>query len=135
MLKVKKSFSGKGLYATRSFKKGEYVIEYFGDILDLKQFGESTSTFLFTLTEKITIDGKRKENIARYINHSCNPNVEVKGKKRLWIYAKRKIKIGEELTLDYGNEYVEFYIKKCLCGQCKKKKKINGSKQKAAKMD
>ena len=60
-------------------------------------------------------------NKARYLNHSCRPNCEtdiVKGK--VYIYAKRNIKSGEELTYDYGKEYVDDFIKPygCKCLKC-----------------
>jgi hypothetical protein len=38
------------------------------------------------------------------LNHSCNPNCRVVGSEdSLFIETKRDIKMGEELTIDYGN--------------------------------
>ena len=44
--------------------------------------------------------------LARYINHSCDPNcytriVTVEGKKHIAIFSKRLIAPGEELCYDY----------------------------------
>ena len=55
-------------------------------------------------------DGDYKYNIARLINHSCDPNCEVFGTGlKVWVYAIRDIKKGEELTYDYGFGYDEDY--------------------------
>ena len=66
------------------------------------------------------VDGSPRWNTARYINHACRPNCEIgiyKG--RVWIFARRNIKLGEELGYDYGEAYVEAYLSgKCLCAAC-----------------
>jgi histone-lysine N-methyltransferase SETD1 len=61
---------------------------------------------LFNLTNLQVIDATGKGNVARFINHSCNPNcfARVIGKaeqKAICIYAKRFIARGEEVTYDY----------------------------------
>jgi len=57
------------------------------------------------------IDGSRRGNNARWINHSCDPNCQAlidesdsgdPRKDKVVIEAIRKIKPGEELTYDYG---------------------------------
>jgi SET domain-containing protein len=109
---------GNGVFAVASIKKGEEIIEYKGTLMthdDADEMygdgGETGHTFLFTLNDDYIIDANRKGNIARWINHSCNPNCEAfveeneKGKTRkdrVIIQAKRNIKPGEELTYDYG---------------------------------
>jgi SET domain-containing protein len=55
----------------------------------------------------------------RYLNHSCDPNCElleswVKGEPHLWVFALRRIRALEELTIDYGWP-LESAIP-CLCG-------------------
>ena len=60
--------------------------------------------------KKYIIDGDFKYNTARLINHSCNPNCEVSGTGlKVWVYAIRDIKKGEELTYDYGFGFDEYY--------------------------
>lgn len=117
-LTIKKTNHGLGLFATRPFKKDEFVIEYFGKLITTDQADSSESRYLFTLTAKHAIDGADRANIARYINHSCKPNVTAVGKKRLWIHATRRIKAGEELTLDYGPDYLNYFIPACKCPVC-----------------
>jgi uncharacterized protein len=109
---------GNGVFAVAPIKKGEEIIEYKGTLMTHDEAdemygdgGETGHTFLFTLNEHYILDANRKGNIARWINHSCNPNCEAlveeseggnPRKDRVLIEAKRNIKPGEELTYDYG---------------------------------
>jgi SET domain-containing protein len=121
---VKRSNTGLGLFATRSFKKGEFIIEYFGRTISNAEAYTSRSKYLFEINARKTIDGAARENVARYINHSCRPNAESEIKRgRVYISAIRNIKAGEEFSYDYGEEYVDEYIKSsgCRCAKCLKK--------------
>ena len=118
-LKIGKSNSGLGLFATEEIPKAEFVIEYFGEYLSEEQTNEKCGKYLFKVDKKTTIDGSARSNIARYVNHSCKPNCEaILEGKRIFIYSKRKIKAGEEITYHYGKEYYEDVIKPmgCKCG-------------------
>lgn len=120
---VKKSSAGLGLFATRLYKKGERVVEYFGRVIAPEEEYTSRSKYLFEVNSKKTIDGTTRENIARYINHSCKPNCEpeiIRG--RVFIDTIKSIKAGEEFTYDYGEEYFNEHIKPfgCRCSKCKK---------------
>ena len=123
-LRVGRSYAGFGLFATRAFKKGERIIEYFGREISKEEEYTSKSKYLFEVNSRKTIDGTQRDNFARYINHSCKPNCEpniVKG--RVWIDAIKGIKVGDELSYDYGEEYVNEHIKPhgCRCVPCAKK--------------
>jgi uncharacterized protein len=60
-------------------------------------------TFYFSLENGKMIDGADKGGDARWINHSCEPNCEAHEEKgRVFIYALRDIRRGEELNYDYG---------------------------------
>ena len=52
------------------------------------------------------------------INHSCDPNCEVFGSGlKVWVYAMKNIKKGEELSYDYGFNFDEDYKQyPCKCG-------------------
>jgi SET domain-containing protein len=55
----------------------------------------------------------------RYLNHSCAPNAELyrsqSGRRtRLWLHARRRIRPGEEITIDYGCEADDPL--RCRCG-------------------
>ena len=132
---------GNGVFAVAPIKKGEEIIQYKGTLMTHDEAddmygdgGETGHTFLFTLNDDYIIDANRKGNIARWINHSCNPNCQAfveeneKGnsrKDRVVIEAKRNIKPGEELTYDYGIVLEVAHtarLKKlwvCLCGSPK----------------
>jgi SET domain-containing protein len=137
-LAIKRSNHGLGLFATRSYEKGEYIIEYFGKVIPVEEADRSSSRYIFGMTSKWAIDGTDRANIARYINHSCKPNVEATGAKRLWIHAARRIKAGEELTLDYGEEYTRAFIPVCKCAHCNDKageNRAGASKARATKRE
>ncbi len=120
---VKRSSAGLGLFAARPFKKGERIIEYFGRTITNAEAYTSRSKYLFEVHGRKTIDGATRRNTARYINHACRPNCEPEIERgRVFIDAIRNIKVGEELSYDYGKEYVDTHIKPygCRCLKCKK---------------
>ena len=58
---------------------------------------------MFRLDEDRVVDATLSGGLARYINHSCNPNcvteiVEVDRELRIIIFAKRRINRGEEVS-------------------------------------
>ena len=116
---------GFGLYANVRIKKGDFVLEYTGQMIPTPVANTMTTRYLFEIDDKWTIDGSTRGNIARYINHSCDPNCEVYIEKdRLMIYSMKTIVPGDELTYDYGDEYFDEFLRPagCLCGSanCKK---------------
>ncbi len=122
-IKVKKSKTGKGLFALEDIKKGSCIIEYTGVPITEEEAEKINSKYLFEVGKNKTINGNTKENTAKYINHSCRPNCEADGPEgRVFIFALKNIKAGEELTYDYGKEYFDEYLSngRCLCVKCKK---------------
>src|SRR5882672_1656816 len=90
---VKRSVAGLGLFAVRQIPKGKKIIEYTGPRIPNDQVEKSNGKYFFGVNKKWSIDGSGRENIARYINHSCAPNAEaiVTGD-RVWIWSRRSIK-------------------------------------------
>lgn len=125
---VKKSSAGLGLFAATAFKKGDLIIEYTGERITEAEANRRGGKYLFELSDDWTIDGKGRENTARYLNHACKPNCEPElseDETQVFIYAKRNIKPGEELTYNYGKMYFDEYIGKenCRCAACEEKRK------------
>jgi uncharacterized protein len=138
--RIGRSKTGLGLFATKPIKKGEKIIRYFGPILDSKKEDEDAieNKYLFELTNRWTIDGSVRENVARYINHSCKPNAEsdVKPRKRkVFIRAIKNIEPGEEINYDYGTDYFKAYLKPigCKCEACEKKRARKRAEARAEK--
>lgn len=124
---VKKSSSGLGLYTLVTLKKGDLVIEYVGEKITEAEANRRGGKYLFELNDNWTIDGKGRDNIARYINHSCKPNCYPEldeAEEHIYIYAKKNIKAGEELTYHYGKMYFDDLITKsgCRCQSCQNEK-------------
>lgn len=123
-LRVARGLSGKGVFALEEIPKGKRIIEYIGRSVPLEKQESVTGRYLFTTGKNKMIDGNIKENTARFINHSCRPNCEARGPSgKVFIYSIKKIKAGEELAYDYGEEYFDQYIKPfgCKCRKCKTK--------------
>ena len=82
------------------------------------KFDNGKAIYLFNINKRLDLDGDFKFNTARLINHSCNPNCEVFGTGlKIWVYAMKNIKKGDELSYDYGFSFDEDYKKfPCRCG-------------------
>ena len=105
-----------GLYASRNISKGTRVIEYKGKVITRHEaeknpkYDNGKAIYLFNLNKRYDLDGDFKFNTARLINHSCNPNCEVTGTGlKIWVYAIKDIKKGEEFSYDYGFSYDKDY--------------------------
>ena len=127
-LKKNSAIHSSGLFAKYDIQSGDKIIEYVGEkltkaksdiIADVhieanKKAGTNGAVYLFTLNKTHDINGKVPWNLAKYINHSCDPNCEtdiVRG--RIWISAIKDINKGDELTYDYGYD-MYMWIKKLL---------------------
>jgi hypothetical protein len=96
-------------------------VEYTGNLLPSEEAYRKGGRYLFEVNSRWIIDGAGRENISRYINHSCRPNCEPRTRgMRVLIYARRNIDAGEELSYDYGKEYFDDLIKPkgCRCDHC-----------------
>src|SRR6476620_10517216 len=131
-LEIRESaIQGKGAFATRNIRKGTRLIEYLGKRIwwrtadkryDDEKMGRH-HTFLFTVDDRICIDGAVNGNDARFLNHSCDGNCEaITDRKRIFIEARRNIRAGEELLYDYQYERTEDHTEEdekfyaCRCG-------------------
>lgn len=102
---------GKGAFATKRIPAGTRLCEYGGERLSPKQAdarypdveGERHHTFLFAIDDDVVVDAAVDDYIAKWINHSCDPNCDaVVDDGRIWIDTIRDIEPGEELAYDYA---------------------------------
>lgn len=122
---------GTGVFARRKIAAGDRIIEYRGERICWEEAleraaakaGPVSHTFFFTLADGRLIDGGRRGNDARYINHACVPNCEAQEEDgRVFIHALRDIARGEELHYNYALIYEERHtpaVKRsfpCYCG-------------------
>jgi uncharacterized protein len=128
--RVGRSRTGLGLFATEPIEKGRLIAEYRGRMLTTEQAEKceaKNAKYLYEVNSRWTIDGKNRRNLARYANHSCRPNAEsdtLRGR-RVIIRAIKKIKEGDEITYDYGEDYFDVYLKPigCKCVKCVEKRR------------
>ena len=123
-VKVKRGLAGLGLFADEPISAGDLIIEYLGDRISHEESDERGGRYLLTVNDETVIDGSNRSNIARYLNHSCDPNAEAEHEvteDRIYIRAIKDIVPGEEITFHYGEDYFESdYMKErgCLCPAC-----------------
>jgi SET domain-containing protein len=123
---VKKSrIEGKGVFASRAYKKGEIVLHW-----DINH--PLTDEEYNKLTEKEKgyvsfIDGKYivMQEPEKFVNHSCSPNTTAKG---FCDIATKDIEKGEEITEDYSEGFPPGAETKCNCGSSNCRKIIKNEK-------
>ncbi len=119
---IKRTAHGLGLFALEPIPAGSRIIEYTGPLISNGEVDKRpTGKYFFGVNSKWSVDGTPRSNLARYINHSCRPNAEaIISGRRVWIWSKRAIKAGEELSYNYGKEYFDVHIKPigCKCAKC-----------------
>ena len=133
--RVGRSRTGLGLFATAPIKKGTFIIEYKGRMVDNKTADELDNKYLFEINSRWTLDGSSRRNTARYINHSCRPNAESDViKHKVIIRAIRNIAPGAEITYDYGKDYFTTFLAPigCRCPKCTEKRKQERAEARAA---
>ncbi|KAM7364413.1 SET domain containing 8 isoform 1-T4 [Cochliomyia hominivorax] len=116
---------GRGIIAERRFQRGEFVIEYVGDLISTTEaaerekryaLDENAGCYMYYFKHKnqqYCIDATEDTGkLGRLVNHSRNGNlmtkvVVVKQKPHLVLIAKDDIVPGEELCYDYGDRSKE----------------------------
>ena len=117
---IKRTKTGLGMFAVKPIPRGKRIIEYTGPRVSNEEVDSRRGKYFFGVNTKWSIDGSPRDNVARYINHSCRPNAEaIISDRRVWIWSRKNIPVGAEITYDYGREYFEDIIKPIGCG-CEK---------------
>ncbi|KAK5717102.1 hypothetical protein LTR15_008991 [Elasticomyces elasticus] len=120
---------GFGVRSCRTWGPGEIIMEYTGEIVSEgecqrrmhEDYKDKQCYYLMELERGLIIDGT-KGSMARFINHSCEPNCEVRmvkvnGTPRMGVFAgERGVATGQELTYDYNFDNFGEKLQNCYCG-------------------
>ncbi|XP_025152683.1 histone-lysine N-methyltransferase PR-Set7 [Harpegnathos saltator] len=121
---------GRGVITTREFTKGEYVVEYIGELISQAEAkvreekyaqDQNTGCYMYYFqhrNQQYCVDATAEtDKLGRLVNHSRNGNlvariIEVGSIPHLVLTAKEDIPIGVEVTYDYGDrsrESIRYY--------------------------
>jgi uncharacterized protein len=125
IVRVGRASAGLGLFAARPIAKKAYIATYRGKWIPTAEAHRRErhhgAKYMFEVNPQWSIDGSSRRNLGRYLNHACEPNAEaVLRNGKIVFVALREIAPDEEVTLDYGEEYFELFIKPagCRCAAC-----------------
>uniref|UniRef100_A0A8C9RY16 Histone-lysine N-methyltransferase NSD3 n=1 Tax=Scleropages formosus TaxID=113540 RepID=A0A8C9RY16_SCLFO len=135
---VKTEGCGWGLKTKVDLKKGDFVTEYVGEVIDSEECRQRIKhahenhvhvhtakypeyVLSFTKSDDRVIDAGPKGNFSRFMNHSCSPNCEtqkwtVNGDVRIGLFALCDIEAGTELTFNYNLDCLGNGRTSCHCG-------------------
>jgi len=129
LIMVKRSpIAGVGVFALQDLPEGTIVHRMVGDVATLDELivrvhtGDMAASDPFQIEDDLFLD---LEETSRSFNHSCDPNVYVRGSREL--VALRTIPAGQEITFDYSTTMKydaekilasghELWTCVCLCG-------------------
>ncbi|KAH8288582.1 hypothetical protein KR054_005609, partial [Drosophila jambulina] len=132
---------GFGLVCREPIAQGDFVIEYVGEVINHAEFQQRMvqkqrdrdENYYFLGVEKdFIIDAGPKGNLARFMNHSCEPNCEtqkwtVNSIHRVGLFAIKDIPANTELTFNYlWADLMNNRKKACFCGATRCSGEIGG---------
>jgi hypothetical protein len=108
---IRENSFGRGVYSLTSWKPAELIL------ISTGKLGSQQTAHTIQVDKELHL---LAETPLLYLNHSCDPNCGLlvpSGSAEISLHARRKIKAGEELTLDYESfeESIQF-LKECACG-------------------
>jgi uncharacterized protein len=134
LLEVRPSaIHGDGVFALHGLPPGWRVGAYEGRRYSPHEMRERPEdgpvTYAFGLSDGTLIDAARGGNATRHINHSCEPNCQAQeqmdddGELGIVIRTRRRIRAGEELSIDYrldiGSDDPANYACRCGAANCR----------------
>lgn len=123
---IKRSkIDGVGLCVKRDYRKEEFIAHIDGEKVLIKKFTPALTKIGWNWIGASKYTWIRTdESPFRFINHSCDPNVAIRGERT--VYALKHIHRGEEITMDYSLTECqdEWQIAQCSCGNKNCRKKI-----------
>lgn len=122
---------GYGVRAETDIEPHQFIYEYMGEVIPENAFRDRLVAYdeqgykhfyFMMLQNGEFIDATVKGSLARFCNHSCNPNAYVNkwvvaGKLKMGIFANRRIVKGEEITFDYNVDRYGATAQKCYCDE------------------
>src|SRR5207302_2059031 len=119
-----------GMYATETIKPGEIIEAYEEQphvLVSQSHVRRNWNAaqqqwfaqYAYPLTDEIFVSWSHEPEHWKPINHSCDPNAWLEG---LNLVARRRIKTGEEITMDYAtfcNESMEEFACSCDSPDCR----------------
>jgi len=113
---------GRGIVTTKDRVKGEFVVEYAGDLINIDSANQRENEYSMDVSKgcymyyfkhqgrQYCVDATEETGrLGRLLNHSCkHPNLITKvmmvdSSPRLYLVAKHDMKAGTELVYDYGD--------------------------------
>jgi len=125
------SLCDKGTFAIQDINKGEMIYIRGGELMKKEEAfnykpGECPDG-LWPITEDYWLGARTEEDFVKqkvYVNHSCDANCGLSGE--ITCVAMRDIKVGEEITQDYGLLDDSDYELECSCGSANCRKVATG---------
>ena len=118
------AITGRGLFAGCAITARSKIGEFEGEVISIREArrrARGRKVVAIIELAGTAIDATATGRGFRYINHSCAPNSFTRlTKQRAEFYALRRIRAGEELTVDYGRSHHDGQLP-CQCGaaQCR----------------
>lgn len=137
---------GWGLFAVKPLKE-EQAIAVIGEVISSAEEKKREKAYLrrnqYSIFAKYEvhdhervhsywIDNTTVGNLARFINHSCKPNItswSVSSGRQVALYTNRDIRPGEELTMEYDEDHTPRACILCRCGEENCRGKITAAQQ------
>lgn len=130
-------FAGWSVRAATFIPEGTFVMTYIGEVIEKQEEGRrgDDAAYMYSVNTVdnsiFTVDSLHQGNEARFVNHSCDPNLltrrvlidRYENYETLAFFAIKDIKVGDELTIDYyadlGQDDVLVEGLPCRCGSKK----------------
>ena len=111
---------GQGAFAAEAIPARRKIGEIRGEAISVREARRrargAARIMIVELSERHAIDASNSSDPLRYTNHSCRPNAVLRIRQgRVELYAMRDVRVGEELTANYGETHHEGRLR-CRCG-------------------
>ena len=111
---------GRGAFAAEPIPARRKIGEIRGEAISVREARRRAKgvarIMIIEVSETRAIDASQSKDPLRFTNHSCQPNAVLRIRQgRVEFYAMRDVRIGEELSVDYGETHHEGKLR-CRCG-------------------